>query len=114
MAICNICVDMHIVKSKFKSASGKIYFTVLLRESYREAGKVKKRTVANLSSCSPEEIAAIELGLKHKSDLTALDSMKNMRVEEGLSIGSLFVILEMAKRLGIVDALGTGRQGQLA
>jgi transposase len=114
MAICNICVDMHIVKSKFKSASGKIYFTVLLRESYREAGKVKKRTVANLSSCSPEEIAAIELALKHKRDLTALDSMKNMRVEEGLSIGSVFVILEMAKRLGIVDALGTGRQGQLA
>jgi transposase len=105
---------MHIVRSKFKSASGKIYSTVLLRESYREKGKVKKRTIANLSSCSSEEIAAIELALTHKKDLTALHSIKNVHIEEGLSVGSVFVILEMAKRLGIVDALGMNRQGQLA
>src|SRR5271165_2911533 len=31
---------------------GKIYSRILLRESYRHQGKVKHRTVANLSNCS--------------------------------------------------------------
>ena len=62
-------VDMHIVRSKFKAASGKVYETILLRESYREGKKVKKRTIANLTNCSPDEIAAIELALKYKGNL---------------------------------------------
>jgi len=32
------------------------YTRYLLRESYRENGKVKHRTIANLSLCSEEEI----------------------------------------------------------
>jgi len=32
--------------------------TYLLRETYREGGKVRKRTLANLSSLSDEQIAA--------------------------------------------------------
>src|ERR1700733_2717477 len=107
-------VDMHIVRSKFKPASGKVYETILLRESYREGKKVKKRTVANLTNCSPQEIAAIELALKHKDDLTILTSRSKPMVTEGLSIGSVWVVYEAAKRLGIMDALGSKRQGQLA
>jgi hypothetical protein len=52
---------MHIVENRSKQGK-KIYHSVLLRESYREGGKVRKRTIANLSSCKPEEIAAIKLG----------------------------------------------------
>jgi hypothetical protein len=37
---------------------------VLLRESYREGKKVKKRTLANLSSLSPEQIDAIRRTLR--------------------------------------------------
>jgi len=37
------------------------YVRHLLRQSYRENGKVKHRTIANLSSCSAEEIEAIKL-----------------------------------------------------
>lgn len=105
---------MHIVRSKFTSAAGKTYNTVLLRESYREGTKVKKRTIANLTSCSPEEIAAIELALEHKHNLADLGSVKEIRTEEGLSIGSTWVIYSIAQRLGIVDALGSDREGQLA
>lgn len=110
-----IYVDMHIVRTKFKPKSGKVYETVLLRESYREGNKVKKRTVANLSNCSEHEIAAIELALKHKGHFTDLE-FHNTRpsIKEGLSIGGVWVIYEMAKRLGIVNALGKNRQGQLA
>lgn len=105
---------MHIVRSKFKAASGKVYETILLRESYREGKKVKKRTVANLTNCSPQEIAAIELAMKHKENLSELSLIGTPIMTEGLSIGGVWVIYQIAKRLGIVDALGSDRQGQLA
>jgi len=106
---------MHIVRSKFTAKSGKSYETVLLRESYREGKKVKKRTVGNLTNCSEQEIAAIELALRHKGNLTDLKyTQNNPIIKEGLSVGGVWVIYEMAKRLGIVDALGHDRQGQLA
>lgn len=105
---------MHIVRSTFKSKRGKIYQTVLLRESYREGKKVKKRTIANLSNCSEDEIKAIELALRHKADLSELGSLKEAKIKEGLSVGGVWAIFEVAKRLGIVDALGSHHQGQLA
>ena len=37
---------------------------VLLREAYREAGKVKKRTLANLSCLSAEVIEGLRVLLK--------------------------------------------------
>jgi hypothetical protein len=105
---------MHVVRSKFKGASGKIYETILLRESYREGKKVKKRTVANLTNCSPQEIAAIEWALKHKTKLDEITFQEKPTMQEGLSVGSVWVVYEMAKRLGITNALGHDRQGQLA
>jgi transposase len=105
---------MHIVRSKFKAASGKVYETILLRESYREGKKVKKRTVANLTNCSPQEIAAIGLALKHKGNLAEIGSQSNPTMTEGLSVGGVWVVYQIAKRLGIVTALGNNRQGQLA
>ena len=53
-------------------ANGKSYTRYLLRENYREDGKVKHRTVANLSQCSPEEIQAVRLAFTHKGQLGAL------------------------------------------
>ncbi|EQD54753.1 hypothetical protein B1B_09526, partial [mine drainage metagenome] len=47
---------------------GKTYTRYLLRESYRDNGKVKQRTVGNISHCSPEEIQAIRLALKYKGN----------------------------------------------
>lgn len=89
--------------------------TILLRESYREAGKVKNRTIANLTHCKPEEIRAIELALKHKDDLSALVSLSaTVELQEGLSVGAVWTVYQTAKRLGIEKALGTGRAGQLA
>src|SRR6516165_2414568 len=37
---------------------------ILLRETYREDGKVKNRTLANLSKWQPEKIAALRAGLR--------------------------------------------------
>ena len=54
------------------SSNGKTYTRHLLRESYRENGKVRHRTIANISKASPEKINAIRLALRRKGDLQQL------------------------------------------
>jgi transposase len=110
------CVVMHIVENQSAPKTGKkIYRSILLRESYREDGKVKKRTIANLSHCTAGEIAAIKLALSHKEDLTVLGSLKeSVQLEEGLSVGSVWAVYQVGKGLGLEKALGTGFEGKLA
>lgn len=108
---------MNIVQtySKSKAKEGKVYKgATLLRESYREDGKVKNRTIANLSHCKPEEIEAIRLALKHKGDLTVLGSRADVSLNEGLSVGAVWTVYTVARQLGIERALGTDREGKLA
>ncbi len=107
---------MHIVVNKsLYGTSKKIYHSILLRESYRENGKVKKRTIANLSHCSPGEIAALRLALWHKDDLTVLGSLReSVNLQEGLSVGAVWTIYKVAKELGIEEALGISFAGNLA
>jgi transposase len=92
------------------------YVRHLLRQNYREDGKVKHRTIANISSCSAEEIAAIKLALKHKGNLAELGSASITEVflSQGYSMGAVWTLYEMAKQLGITRALGSTRQGKLA
>lgn len=95
--------------------SKKIYQSVLLRESYREDGKVKNRTIANLSRCKPGEIAAIKLALKYKDKLSELGSLKeSVSLQEGPSIGAVWTVYQIAKRKGIEKALGKDFAGKLA
>jgi transposase len=105
---------MFIARSKFKTKSGKIYQSILLRQSYRENGKVKKRTIANLSNCSPEELQAIELAFAHKHDLNDFSFSETTNIKEGLSFGSAWVIYQTAKKLGITEALGDDQNSKLA
>jgi transposase len=103
-------VDASTVRQDDKS-----YTRYLLRESYREGKKVKHRTIANLSKCSPEEIAAIRLALRHKKDLSQLiGQSKVVSLRQGLSVGAVWLIYDMARQLGIAEALGPTRQGKLA
>ena len=106
---------MHIVENKSPGKKGKkIYSSILLRESYRKDGKVKKRTIANLSHCKPEEIAAIKLALKYKDDLSELGSLKeSVKLQEGLSVGAIWVVYQVAKRIGIERSLGTSFAGKM-
>jgi transposase len=107
---------MHIVENQSAPKTGKkIYRSILLRESYREGGKVKKRTIANLSHCTAGEIAAIKLALSHKEDLTVLGSLKeSVELEEGLSVGAVWIVYQVGKGLGLEKALGTDFEGKLA
>ena len=104
---------MFIVKNTSKSASGKIYHSILLRESYREGNKVKKRTIANLSRCSEEEINAIASALKNKGSKIPCPDPE-FKLIQGRSIGGVYLLHTIAERLGIVNALGTSFHAKLA
>jgi transposase len=106
---------MYLDRSKI-TVNGKTYHRVLLRQSYRQDGKVKHRTMANLSACSDEEIKAIELAFKHKKDLDSLrpSSPGPLHLRQGLCFGAVWVLHQLAQRTGIIAALGGDRQGSLA
>ena len=104
---------MHLVENKSKSGK-KIYRSILLRESYREEGKVRKRTIANLSNCTPQEIEAIKLALSHKEDLSALGALSEVELQEGLSVGAVWSVYQVARELGIEAALGKDFEGKLS
>ncbi len=106
---------MYITTTKSKGKK-KTYTSVLLRESYREDGKVKNRTIANLSHCKPNEIEAIRIALKYKSDLSSLQSLtdKGVDLQQGMSVGAIWTVYALARRLGLEKALGTDHSGKLA
>ena len=111
----SLVVTMYITQTTTHSKSGERYICTLLRESYRDGSAVKNRTIANLSHCKPEEIAAIRLALEHKENLAELGSIQDsVRLQEGLSVGAVWTVYSIAKHLGIEKALGTERQGKLA
>ena len=105
---------MYIARASWPSANGKVYESVYLRESYRDGDRVRKREIANLTHCDPNEIAAIELALKFKGNLAALGSLENIQLSQGLSVGAVWTVYQAARRLGIDRALGHDFPGQLA
>src|SRR5713101_5675820 len=63
-------IVMYITEVLTKTTRGKIaHRCILLRESYREHGKVKTRTLANLTHCPPQDLVALRWALQHKQDL---------------------------------------------
>jgi transposase len=93
---------------------GKTYRRVLLRNSYRFNGQVRHDTLANLSHCSDDEIRAIKLALKHKGQLTHVGDLREVGTRQGLAVGAVWVLHQLAKRLGLVKALGQSRTAKLA
>ena len=107
-------LTMYLDRSKI-TVNGKTYHRVLLRQSFRQEGKVKHRTVANLSACSEEEIKAIALAFKHKKDLESLQPAAGpLHLRQGLGFGAVWVLHQLAQRTGLLAALGSDRQGTLA
>lgn len=106
---------MYITEVLTKTKKGKVsHRCILLRESYREGGKVKNRTIANLTHCDPREVEALRLALQHKDDLTVLKSREDIELKQGMSVGATWLVYKVAQEFGIEKALGTHREGKLA
>lgn len=101
---------MHIDRCR----TGK-YERILLRDSYRKDGKNRHHTILNLTNWPEKNLNALELALKHKDDLKKIVFGKNeMGLRQGMSVGAVHLVMEVARRLGIESTLGVGREGKLA
>ena len=92
------------IKSK---QQGKVYESVLIRESYRDSGKVKHRTLANISKLPASSIKLIGRALKGAGDV----SLDELGVSSGREYGGSFALLELCRSLGL-DKLVYSRRTQ--
>ena len=83
---------------------------ILLRESYREDGKVKSRTLLNLTNQPKEQIIAITQALKNKNS----DTVCIKDQEQGRTIGFSLIVYFIMNLLGITKALGKSFEAKIA
>ena len=78
---------------------------VLLRESYREQGKVKKRTIANLSKLPDEVVDNLKLVLKGATAVKTANLPENFEVIRSLPHGHVSAILKTIRdfRIGFIN-----------
>src|SRR5256714_12823892 len=86
---------MHVVTNTIRRGDRE-YTSVLLRRSYREGGKVKKETLANLSHLPEEAIEAIRRTLRGEVLVAAEEAFA---IERSLPAGHVQAALVMARRL---------------
>jgi Transposase DDE domain len=77
---------------------------VLLRESYREAGKVKNRTLANLSAWPEARVDALSRVLKGQPP-PAADLDGTFEITRSLPHGHVAAVLGTARRLGLDELI---------
>ena len=86
-----------------KDGSTRTYRTHLLRRSFRDGGKVKKETLANLSALPDTAIAALKSSL---SGSVLVDAGDIFEIERSLPHGHVAAAHVMASRLGLKNLLG--------
>lgn len=82
---------------------------ILLREAFREKGKVNNRTLANLSHWPPARVEALRRALRGDFDHAALSAPKL-----GPIFGLLFVLHHIATAIGLTATLTKTALGKLA
>lgn len=92
---------MHVVTTRFRRGDRE-YTSTLLRRSFREDGKVKKETLANLSHLPPAVIDAIRRMLAGETLLGVDDAFE---IQRSLPAGHVNAALVMARRLELSKLL---------
>ena len=101
---------MFIQRTYRKYKNGKVYESVLLVENYREGKKIKHKTLAVLTKLPKNVISAIEKLLKGHE----VNTVEDLELSNGKSFGALKTVIDISKRLGIYQALGSGKRAKLA
>src|SRR5216684_898168 len=95
-----------------KQGRRKDYSSAYLRRTYRDGGKVKNETVANLSALPGHVIDLIEAGLKGQQLVPAAEAVT---ITRSLPHGHVAAVHAMARTLGLPALLGpAGRHRDLA
>lgn len=96
-----------ITRKKYKDT---YHEQILLRESYREDGKVKTRTIANLTNQPKEQVEAMAAALKNKDETVI--TTKNQK--QGKTIGLSFVIIFIMNLLVMIKTIGKSYEAKIA
>jgi transposase len=110
-------VDKCTVKNKENT-----YTRYLLRESRREGKKTIKTTLLNITSWGEQTCEAIRFALANKDRLQELavksadlrDITEKLQLTQDKAIGDVWLLHQVATKLGITDALGNSREARLA
>ena len=98
---------MHVETSRshqvLKDGTERTYERHLLRRSFRDDGKVRKETLANLSQLPPEAIAAVRAVLAGK---TLIDADAAFEITRSRPHGHAAAVAAMARALGLPALLG--------
>ena len=107
---------MHVARNRrtyvAKSGERRVYESVLVRRTYRDGGKVRHETLANLSALPADAVAAIEATLKGERLVPAGQAVT---ITGSLPHGHVAAVHALAAKLGLPALLGpAGRTRDLA
>jgi hypothetical protein len=107
---------MHVARNRrtyvARSGEQRVYESVLVRRTYRDGGKVRHETLANLSALPEEAVAAIEATLRGQRLVPATDAVT---IAASVPHGHVAAVHAMAVKLGLPALLGPAcRQRDLA
>jgi hypothetical protein len=108
---------MHVVRIKSshtgRDGQRREYESRLLRRTYRDGGKVRNETLANLSKLPDHVVDAVEAALKGEVLVPAAGAA--VSIARSLPHGHVAAVYAMARRLGLPALLGpAGRQRDIA
>src|ERR1700750_1137308 len=102
---------MHVARNKrtyvAKCGERRGYESVLGRRTYRDGGKVRHETLANLSALPEQAVAAIEATLKGERLVPAGQAVT---ITASLPHGHVAAVHAMARELGLPALLGPARR----
>src|ERR1700733_4819839 len=106
---------MHVARNRrtytAKSGEQRVYESVLVRRTYRDGGRVRHETLANLSALPADAVSAIEATLKGERPVPAGQAVA---ITASVPHGNVAAVHAMAARLGLPALLGpAGRQRDL-
>lgn len=96
---------MHVAKI-IRKHGDRVYTSHLVRRSFREGGRVRHETIANVSRLPPAAIEALARALRGETLLGAADAFT---IERSLPAGHVECVLAAAGRLGLARLLDRSR-----
>ena len=79
--------------------------TILIRQSYREDGKVKKRTIANITHLPPEVIDGIRVLLRGGLAVRSLEALEDFELLRSRPHGHVAAVLGALRRIGLPNII---------
>jgi hypothetical protein len=104
---------MHVARNRrtyvAKSGEQRVYESVLVRRTYRDGGKVRHETLANLSALPEQAVDAIEAALKGERLVPA---GRAVTITASVPHGHVAAVHAMAVKLGLPSLLGPACAGR--